>query len=215
MKYKLAIFDMDGTILDTLEDLTNSINYATKANGYPTHTLDEVRSFVGNGLAVLVEKACPADITEEARAKVFNDFKAHYKLHSTDCTKPYDGICELISTLKNAGCITAVVSNKPHFAVIDLVDTYFKGLFDISLGEKPEIPRKPNPDPVFHILKELSISKEDAVYIGDSDVDLMTANNSGLDHIIVTWGFRDEEFLRELGASVFAHKPYDIADIIL
>lgn len=215
MKYKLAIFDMDGTILDTLLDLTSSINYALSVNNYPTHSIDAVRSFVGNGLGVLVDKACPESSTEEEKAKIFASFKAHYKVHSADNTRPYEGICDLLKSLKQKGCITAVVSNKPHFAVLDLCNKYFNDLFDIALGEKPDIPRKPNPDPVYYILDKLKIEKKDAVYIGDSDVDYKTSINSGLDYIIVTWGFRDEKMLRDLGATVFAHTPKDIEKIIL
>lgn len=215
MNYKLAIFDMDGTILNTLEDLTDCINYATAANGYPTHSIDEVRQFVGNGLYVLVDKACPAGVGSEEKQKVFHAFKEHYKLHNTDKTRPYDGICGLLDELKRAGCLTAVVSNKQHAAVLDLCNMYFDGLFDYALGERPEIPRKPNPDPVYHVLNELGIDKRDAVYIGDSDVDFTTAKNAGTDLIMVTWGFRDKEFLKSLGATVFADTTDEIKKIIL
>lgn len=215
MNYKIAIFDMDGTILDTLQDLTNSINYAINKNGFPTHTIDEVRTYVGNGLANLVKKACPTDTSDEIQAKVFEDFENHYKDHNADNTKPYDGIIELIKELKDNGCVTAVVSNKQNKAVLDLVDKYFNGIFDYAVGEITGIPRKPAPDSVLNILKNSGFSKEEAVYIGDSDVDLKTATNAELAHIIVTWGFRDEALLRELGAKTIVHSPNEIKAIIL
>ena len=215
MKYKIAIFDMDGTILDTLLDLTNSINYATKNNDFPVHTIDEVKSFVGNGLGVLVDKACPVGTSEEMKQKVFNDFKIYYKEHSADNTKPYAGINDLIKELRASGCLTAVVSNKQNKAVLELVDKYFEGLFDVAVGETTGIPRKPAPDSVNNILKQTGIDKKDAVYIGDSDVDIMTARNAGLDSIIVTWGFRDENFLQEKGAKTIVHSTAEIKEIIL
>lgn len=215
MNYKLAIFDMDGTILDTILDLTDSINYATKCNNFPTHTVSEVRSFVGNGLGVLVEKACPSYASEEQKTKVFNDFKEYYKTHSAIHTKPYDGITELIRTLKEAGYITAVVSNKQDKAVQDLCDTYFKNLFDVSVGEITGIPRKPAPDSINKIIKDYKLDKKEVVYIGDSEVDIQTAKNASIDCITVTWGFRDEAFLIEQGATHIARTMDDVKRILI
>lgn len=214
MKYKLLIFDMDGTILDTLKDLQNCINHALKLSGYPERTLDEVRSFVGNGLAKLVERAVPKEATAKDCEKVFSDLKAFYKEHCTDYTKPYDGIVETIRDLKLAGYKTAVVSNKADFAVQDLVKEYFDGLFDVSVGEKEGRKKKPAPDSVYYVLDTLHISKEDAIYIGDSEVDIETAKNAEIDSIIVEWGFRDKAFLVEKGANVFAKEPADIVSIL-
>ncbi len=200
MSYKLAVFDMDGTILNTLEDITNAINHALRVNGYPEHTIDEVRFYVGNGLAKLVERALPEGSTEEDRKKVFDSLIPFYLEHSADTTKPYEGITKLLKDLKEAGVKCAVVSNKADPAVQELAVKYFDGLFDISIGESPEIKKKPAPDMTWKVLDKLGIAKEDAVYIGDSDVDIQTARNSGLDEILVDWGFRSREFLEEHGA---------------
>ena len=174
MRYKLAVFDMDGTILNTLEDLADSTNYALKANGLPERTIDEVRRFVGNGIRLLIERAVPADSEPE----LFETFKKYYK---TDCavkTRPYDGIKEVLVSLRKAGCLTAVVSNKADFAVQDLCKDYFDGLFDFAVGEREGIKKKPAPDSVYEVLTKLKTKKEDAVYIGDSDVDFATSVNA-------------------------------------
>ncbi len=215
MQYKLAIFDMDGTILDTLEDLTNTINYALTANNFPIHTIEEVKSFVGNGLGVLVDKACPYGTPEEKKSEVFAVFKDYYKEHSTDFTRPYEGVIELIKELRANGVLTAVVSNKQHNAVIDLCQMFFSDLFDAAMGEKKGIARKPAPDSVNAILSELNLTNRDAIYIGDSDVDIMTAKNSNMDCISVTWGFRDEDFLISNGATSIVHTPSEIIPYIL
>lgn len=214
MRYKLAIFDMDGTILDTLEDLKNCLNYSLRHNGYPERSQDEVRRFLGNGIRKLVERGVPENTPIEQIDKVFADFQVYYKKHCTDLTKPYDGIPELIQQLREAGIHTAVVSNKIDFAVQDLVERFFNGLFDVAVGDREGIAKKPAPDSVFTVLNELHIEKKDAVYIGDSDVDIATAKNAGLDSIIVEWGFRDREFLEEKGAKVFAKKPEDILTLL-
>ena len=201
MRYKLAVFDMDGTILNTLEDLADSTNYALKANGLPERTIDEVRRFVGNGIRLVDE--------------VFETFKKYYKTHCAVKTRPYDGIKEVLVSLRKAGCLTAVVSNKADFAVQDLCKDYFDGLFDFAVGEREGIKKKPAPDSVYEVLTKLKTKKEDAVYIGDSDVDFATSVNAGMDVIMVGWGFRDEEFLREKGAKRIIKQPSEILDIIL
>lgn len=210
MKYKLAIFDMDGTILDTLEDLADSTNYALRINGMPERTIDEVRRFVGNGIGKLIERAVADGATKEDIDRVFNTFTAYYKEHCADKTKAYDGITDTIKELRNMGVKTAVVSNKADFGVQKLCEDYFDGLFDIAVGERRGIKRKPYPDSVFEVLKQLNISKEDAVYIGDSDVDYNTSVNAGIDVIMVGWGFRDEEFLKECGAKFVIKSPSEI-----
>lgn len=214
MKYKLVIFDMDGTILDTLEDLKDCTNHALEQNGFPVRTLQEVRNFVGNGIRKLVERAVPAGTGPGQIDRVFSDFQVYYKLHCTDKTKPYAGIAELLCTLRRQGIKTAVVSNKIDFAVQDLILRYFDGLFDMAVGDRAGMARKPAPDSVYAVLEGLHIDKAAAVYVGDSDVDIDTARNAGLDSIIVTWGFRDREFLAARGASVFAEKPEDVLTLL-
>lgn len=215
MNYKLAIFDLDGTILDTLQDLTNSVNYALKKSGYPERTVEEVRNFVGNGILRLIKLAVPSGTTEKDTEVVFNDFKLHYKQNSNVFTKPYNGITEVIKKIRSNGIKTAVVSNKADFAVQDLCKEYFPNLFDYAVGEKEGVLKKPAPDSVNTVLKTLGFKKTEAVYIGDSDVDIATAENANLDCITVTWGFRDEKFLKEVGGTVFAHNPEELLSFIL
>ena len=200
MAVKLAIFDMDGTILDTLGDLCDSLNYVLAKQGYPVRTLDEVRSFVGNGIAKLIERAVPCDCTKEQTLRVYEEFIPYYREHCAEKTKPYDGIVKLLSDLKQNGIWLAVVSNKADVAVQDLCKQYFEGLFDIAVGECPGMEKKPAPDAVNLVLDKLHISREEAVYIGDSEVDIATAVNSGLQLCVVDWGFRDVDFLKAHGA---------------
>ncbi len=211
---KMLIFDMDGTILYTLEDLMNSTNYALLEYGYPVRTLDEVRQFVGNGIHKLVERAVPEGTPKDRIEDVFETLEKHYKIHCMDTTKPYDGIIDLLKKLREKGFQTAVVSNKVDFAVQDLVDDFFRGLFDIAIGEREGVRKKPAPDSVYEVMKAFHLPKEDVVYIGDSDVDFETAKNAGVDYILVEWGFRDRSFLESLGASVFAKKPEDILNLV-
>ena len=202
MKYKLAIFDLDGTILDTLEDLTDSTNHILSSNGYPTHSIDEVRSYVGNGIYMLIKRAAPNDTEEKEIQRLFEQFVSYYKDHCAIKTKAYEGIRELLVALKEKGIKRAVVSNKGDFAVRILIDDYFPSLFEISVGEKQGVRKKPYPDSVNEVLRELSVTKEEAVYIGDSEVDIQTAKNAGLACISVSYGFRSKEFLKENGASL-------------
>lgn len=213
--YKLAVFDMDGTILDTLEDLKDSTNFALEKCGYPTRTYDEVRRFVGNGIRKLIERAVPEGLTVEQIDRVHEVFTEHYKVHCADKTKAYDGIKPLLEKLRANGVKTAVVSNKADYGVQELCKEYFDGLFDYAIGEREGIRRKPAPDSVNEALRVLGMSKSEAVYIGDSDVDFETAKNAELPCISVLWGFRDEEFLREKGATLFVHDPAEIYDIVM
>lgn len=214
MKYKLLIFDMDGTILDTLQDLYNCLNFALAKNGYPERTFSEVRSFVGNGLEKLTERGLPEGTPESKTKSVLADLKDYYKVHCKDETKPYDGILELLKTVKEKGYKTAVVSNKADFAVQELVRQYFPNLFDMALGEREGQRKKPEPDMVYNVLAALCVSKEDAVYIGDSEVDIATAQNAGVESIIVEWGFRERSFLERMGAKRIVQKPFDILGLI-
>lgn len=213
--YKLAVFDMDGTILDTLEDLKDSTNFALEKCGYPTRTYDEVRRFVGNGIRKLIERAVPEGLTVEQIDRVHEVFTEHYKVHCADKTKAYEGIKPLLEKLRASGVKTAVVSNKADYGVQELCKEYFDGLFDYAVGEREGIRRKPAPDAVNEALRVLGMSKSEAVYIGDSDVDFETAKNAELPCISVLWGFRDEEFLREKGATLFVRDPAEIYDIIM
>lgn len=210
MKYDLLVFDMDGTILDTLEDLKNSMNHTLRLHNMPERTLDEIRSFVGNGIRRLIELAVVPGTSTEKQDAIYRDYMAYYKEHCADDTKPYDGIIDAIRHLRSLGYKTAVVSNKAHPAVLELCDQYFTGLFDLAIGETPEVARKPAPDMVHMALKHFGVPKERAVYIGDSDVDVATARNSELDMIAVDWGFRSRECLIEQGATTIISKPDEI-----
>lgn len=215
MAYKLAIFDLDGTILDTLEDLADAVNYALGEHGYPGRTIEEVRRFVGNGIRKLIERAVPAGLEKEEIDKVHETFSAYYQQHCADKTRPYEGILPLLKRLRAAGCLTAVVSNKADAAVQPLCRHYYDGLFDYAVGERAGIRRKPDPDSVQEVLRRLQVKAEDAVYIGDSEVDIRTAENAGLDSIIVTWGFRDRTYLESQGGRRFVDRPEEIEDIVL
>ena len=210
----IAIFDLDGTILNTLEDLADSTNYALKTCGYPERTMDEVRQFVGNGIRKLMERAVPEGTPVEEIDRVHETFTAHYKVHCADKTRPYDGIMELLQNLKKDGCKLAVVSNKADYGVQELCKQYFDGVFDFAVGEREGIRKKPAPDSVNEVLKTLGCSRDRAVYIGDSDVDIQTAANAQMDHIIVEWGFRDVPFLIAKGAKVLVEKPEEILEIV-
>ncbi|MBQ7003870.1 MAG: HAD family hydrolase [Oscillospiraceae bacterium] len=215
MNYKLAIFDLDGTILDTLEDLTDGVNYALSECGYPVRTIAEVRRFVGNGIRKLIERALPAGTPEAEIDRVHGIFSPYYKAHCDVKTKPYDGIPEMLQALRAAGMETAVLSNKGDFAVQPLIRHYFPDLFTLAFGERPGIPRKPAPDAVFEILERLGTDKADAVYIGDSNVDIETARNAGLSCICVDWGFRDRAQLIEDGAERIVSTPEALRKALL
>ena len=214
MKYELAVFDMDGTILNTLDDLTDATNHALRTFGYPEHTIEEVRFFVGNGIAKLIERATPEGTSEEDRARVRAEFMTYYKIHSADKTGPYLGITDLLGRLRAAGVKTAVVSNKPDPAVRDLCKTYYDGLFDAAVGDMEGQAVKPAPDMCLKVFKELGMGPENAVYIGDSDTDIQTARNAGLDEILVSWGFRGRQFLTEHGAKNICDTPDEVYDVI-
>ena len=216
-KYKLAIFDLDGTILNTIDDLADAVNVALSKNGMPTRTVAEVTSFVGNGIKRLIERAVPDGTEGEAIARVHADFTAHYTLHCADKTAPYAGVPELLQQLRASGVRTAVLSNKAHYAVRSLCATYFPTCFDAVAGEREAqgIPKKPAPDAVLAIMRELGVTAEQTVYIGDSDVDIETARNAGIPAILVSFGFRSAAFLRAHGAETVVDTPQEIADLIL
>ncbi len=214
MNYKLAIFDLDGTVLDTLDDLADSLNFALDKNGFNKRTVNEVRSFVGNGIRRLIERGVPENCPPEKIDAVHADFTAYYKVHCADKTKPYDGIPEVLSDLKKSNIKVSIVSNKADYAVQALCKKYFDGLYDFAVGERVGVSRKPSPDSVNEVLNNLGIKKEDAVYIGDSEVDIETAKNAKMNCISVCWGFRDFEFLKECGASVILNNPNELLSAI-
>ena len=214
MKYQLMIFDLDGTVLNTLEDLYLSTDYALKQCGFPERTIDEVRQFVGNGIRKLIERAVPEHTPETQIHQVHQVFTEYYEKHCADNTKPYDGIPEVLQKLRQSGMKTAVVSNKADYAVQILCRDYFPGMFDAVAGEREGIRRKPAPDSVQAVLQALQIPEEQAVYIGDSDVDIETAKNAGMPCISVEWGFRDREFLLHYGAQKIISKPEELLDLI-
>ena len=215
MKLDVAVFDLDGTILDTLCDLKNSVNFALEKNGLPLRSTEEIRAFVGNGIRLLIERSVPENTPLEITDKCFVDFKEHYKENSSVFTKPYDGIVDVLNELKNNGVKTAVVSNKADFAVQELVSEYFSDAFLFATGEKEGVRRKPCPDSVFEAIKVLGGNKNTTVYIGDSEVDIETSRNSGVSCIAVTWGFRSKEVLESLNPEYIIDKPSQITEIIL
>ncbi|MBQ3482881.1 MAG: HAD-IA family hydrolase [Clostridia bacterium] len=217
MSYALAIFDLDGTVLDTLDDLADATNAALARAELPVRTRDEVRAFVGNGIRALVERAVPHGTPSAVTDTVFASFREYYAAHCADRTAPYAGVPELVATLRAAGCRTAVLSNKADFAVQELCHRYFEGLFDVVAGERESagIPKKPAPDGVYAICKELDIPLSCAVYIGDSEVDVATAQNAGLDAILVDWGFRTAAQLRAAGAQRIVCDAAALADAVL
>lgn len=214
MKYTTVIFDLDGTLLDTLEDLMNAVNHVLAAHNYPIRTYDQIRRAVGNGVALLMERSTPDGLSPDEQALLLDEFKAWYKNHLQDTTKPYDGIFPLLSELKSKGYRLAIVSNKLHGAVQKLNRQYFDEYIPIAVGESEHILRKPSPDMVFEALRLLGSEASEAVYIGDSEVDFETATNAKMDCISVTWGFRDEEDLRAVGSTTFARKPSDILNLL-
>lgn len=196
-KYKAIVFDMDGTVLDTLDELTKSLNYVFARHGLPALTQDAIRPCLGFGYDGFIDKAAP-DAPEPLRRTMTEEFIAYYSAHCQTTTFPYDGIPQVLGRLKATGYHMAIVSNKGQGAVSELHDEYFKDYVDFSLGETPMYRKKPAPDMVWEALKRLGCAKDDAIYVGDSEVDKETADNAGLDAALVTWGFRDRDFLESL-----------------
>lgn len=198
---KTVIFDLDGTLLNTLSDLHNSTNFALRSEGLPERSLDEVRNFVGNGIRKLIERAVPDCCTPEVIERTFESFKAHYSAHCMESTAPYPGIESLLRTLKSRGYALGVVSNKADAPAKALVAHYFPGMFDSVVGERENVRKKPAPDAVLETLRALGSDMADAVYVGDSDVDFHTAQNAGCRCILVSWGFKTRAFLDGLGGT--------------
>lgn len=199
-KYDAVIFDLDGTLLDTLDDLTDSVNAVLMQHQMRQYSRTQIRSFVGNGIRRLMQQAVPEGEANPQFAQIYEEFKAYYGVHCMDKTRPYPGILALLERLSENGYQLAIVSNKADFAVKKLRDFYFADYIKVAIGESEDIQKKPAPDTVYQALKELSTGHERAVYVGDSEVDIQTASNAGMDSIIVTWGFRDSMFLMKHGA---------------
>ena len=209
-----AIFDLDGTLLNTLTDLSTGVNLALSKFGYPERTVDEVRQFVGNGLAKLVERALPDGRNNPDYEAVLAETRVQYAAHREDTTAPYEGILPLLRKLTDAGLTLGVVSNKPDAHVKALCRLHFGELVTAAVGSMEGVRLKPAPDSVLHTMELLHSDKAHTVYIGDSDVDLQTAQNAGIPCISVLWGFRDKENLLQAGGNIFAQEPEDIAEII-
>ncbi|MDE6906122.1 MAG: HAD-IA family hydrolase [Lachnospiraceae bacterium] len=213
-RYQAVIFDLDGTLLDTLEDLKDSVNAALSAYGCRERSLEEVRNFVGNGIRNLMIRAVEGGSGHPEFENIFQYFKDDYKKNCKNKTKPYPGILKVLKELKDEGIKLAMVSNKADFAVKELNLYYFKDLDMLAAGEKEGVRRKPAPDGVFQILKELQVEKDQVVYVGDSDVDIQTAKNADIPCISVLWGFREKQFLINQGGTVFAETPEELLNLL-
>ena len=215
MTYQTFVFDLDGTLLDTLDDLAASCNFALQTHRMALRTRDEIRQFVGNGVEMLIRRAVPEGTPEEKVLEVLATFKEHYLVHGLDTTRPYEGIQEMLTELKARGCRLAVVSNKFYKATQELVAHFFGDTISVAIGEHEAegIRKKPAPDTVFEALHQLGVGKEGAVYVGDSDVDVETAKECGIPCVSVLWGFRTKEFLQQHGASRFVSSPMELTRV--
>ena len=216
MRYDTVIFDLDGTLLDTLDDLAAAINAALDTHGFPQRTREEVRAFVGNGVVKLVDRAVPAGTASPEKEKVLKIFKEYYSAHSRDLTQPYPGIPELVEELEKYGIRMAIVSNKFQTAVEELNTCYFRERIPVASGENEAagIRKKPAPDMVFSALKQLGSEPAHALYIGDSEVDVETAAAAGMDCMLVSWGFRERALLEAFGPVFLADEPGQIIDYL-
>jgi phosphoglycolate phosphatase len=205
MKYNSIIFDLDGTLLDTLEDLTASVNYVMEALGYEKHNNQQIKSFVGNGIRNLILRALPDGVDDARYEEAYQLFCKHYAKHCMDQTRPYEGILELLSVLRQKNYHMAIVSNKNQNAVADLAREYFEKTIDQAIGQQEHTNKKPAPDTLYEAMKLLKTTKKETLYIGDSEVDKMTAENAGVDCILVSWGFREKKLLEEM-------KPLGVID---
>ena len=212
--YTTVIFDLDGTLLDTLSDLHASVNFALRELSFPERSLDEIRRFIGNGVVKLIERSVPAGTDKQTEADCLAVFRKHYLEHMTDNTAPYEGITDLLGKLREQGIKTAVVSNKLHSAVVGLCDDYFPDLLDCALGVSDESERKPAPKNVFRTLSILGSEKDKTFYVGDSEVDVQTAKNAALECIGVTWGFRDRDELLSAGADLVVDTAQELYNIL-
>ena len=212
MKSQACIFDLDGTLLDTLQDLANSVNIALEDFGQPVCTVEEVRAFVGNGVRKLMQRAVPEGTDEDLGERIYERFLEVYDREKNHYTKPYDGILELIALLKARGVACAVLSNKNDDAVVALCEAHFPNCFEFTQGMRPGVAPKPAPDALFALCTRMGINPEDAVYIGDSEVDVKTAQAAGMRLVAVTWGFRSREMLAKTGAKEMIDAPRELIE---
>jgi len=215
MRYKLAIFDLDGTVLNTIGGLTHAVNAALAMNGLPERSRDEVQAMVGNGTRKLIERALGENADPALIAKVYSDYQQYYADNCSYDTFPYDGVSEMLRALNDAGVKCAVVTNKPDLPARKLIEEHFGTLIAVTHGNVPEVPVKPDPTFVHMTMEELGVSSEETVYIGDSDVDIKTAAAAGTECISVDWGFRTREFLIENGAKIILSSPSEVADFFV
>ena len=209
-EYDTYIFDLDGTLLNTLNDLKTSTNHAMRYAGLPEHSTEDVRRFVGNGVKKLIERAVPGGCSPPQFNEILAEFKRHYSLHSMDTTRPYTGIEEMLSALSHQGKHLAVVSNKFYDATRQLCLHFFGQSISVAIGERESIRKKPAPDTVLEAFRQLGVTADNAVYVGDSEVDIQTARNCNIPCISVLWGFRDRDFLLANGAETLIEKPEDL-----
>lgn len=209
-----VIFDLDGTLLNTLGDLRAATNHALEVRGLPPHSMEEIRQFIGNGIRLLICRAMPEGTTEAEIDAALDDFKAYYAAHIHDRTVPYDGIPQLLTALRKRGIQVAVLSNKIDSASQQLIEYFFPGKTDVVFGEHVGVPRKPDPTSCRMVMQQLGVQPEQVLYVGDSGTDMQTAKNAGLYAVGVTWGFRSKEVLLEYGADVLVHRPEQILQIL-
>lgn len=214
MNYTTIIFDCDGTLLDTLTDLANAVNHVLRTHQLPERSLAEVKAALGNGVAHLMRQSLPTTIGKADFETYLGEFKAYYEEHLQDYTAPYPGILNMLDTLRHKGYKLAIVSNKIQEGITPLTKEYFGDRLPIAIGERPGLERKPAPHMVLQALAELHSTPEESIYVGDSEVDVATARNSGLLCIGVTWGFRDEQLHHDLGVTHIARKAQDIVTIV-
>ncbi len=213
-RYQTIVFDLDGTLLDTLTDLRSSTNWLMEKYGWPVHSMDAIKSFVGNGLYKLIQRAAPAGVAKGQLDEAFGQFKDYYLLHCMDATKPYDGIVETLQQIKQMGIATALVTNKAQPATDKLYDLYFKDCIGKAVGQSEGMAIKPAPDEVNYALDLLKADRRQAIYIGDSEVDKQTADNSGLPVALCSWGFRGRPFIDELHPDYILDAPHDLIDCL-
>lgn len=214
MRYKNVIFDLDGTLLNTIDDLTDSVNYVMKQFGFNQYTTDTIEGFLGNGIHRLMESAVPEGVENDRFQEAFDMFKDYYTRNCLIKTAPYDGIIQLLSDLKEMGCSLAIVSNKNEQAVLRLFKIFFDKYADMAVGQTENSKKKPNPESLFYVMDKLGASKKDTLYVGDSEVDKETADNAGVDCALVSWGFRKRDFLLELKPEYMADSPYQLGELL-
>ena len=213
-KYDAILFDLDGTLLDSLEDMKDSVNHVMREFGFPEHTTEEIRTFVGNGIRRLIERSVPEDTDPRTCEAALKVYRSYYNDHCMIKTKPYDGVPELLAALKKEGFAMAIVSNKNEEAVEEMREHYFGDLIPLAFGQSDAVPKKPDPSMVYAAADRLGIPKERCIYVGDSEVDIETAKNAGIDCITCLWGFREKEFLLAEGARVLAEAAEDILRVV-